>query len=140
MTALSKLKSIIKSKKGSMAIEFIGTATMLILTFAMLVSAMIYITQYYNASYICRTVVRQIEIAGKCDAAMQQEWLSEYNDVFEDLSIEVDKTGNIQLLEEFTVSLTAKYPINIAQIGDNPIPISLPIEISLTGRSEVYHK
>jgi len=45
------------------------TTAMLVLTFAVLVSAMIYIMQYYNASYMCRRVVRSIEITGVYDEA-----------------------------------------------------------------------
>lgn len=48
MTAVHRLRSLLREKKGDEAVSFLMTA-MLVLIFAVLVSGMIYITQYYNA-------------------------------------------------------------------------------------------
>ena len=67
MAVKVKIRRFLRQKKGDSAVEFVMTAAMLILIFATLVSAMIYVTQYYSASYICRRAVRTIEIAGEYD-------------------------------------------------------------------------
>ena len=65
MAAKISLRGYLREKKGSSAVEFIMTVAMLILIFAVLVSALVYVTQFYSASYICRRVVRTIEVTGE---------------------------------------------------------------------------
>jgi Flp pilus assembly protein TadG len=145
MTAKMKLHGYLRSKKGDSAVEFIMTAAMLVLVFAMLISAMIYVTQYYSASYICRRVVRTIETTGEYDEATVLALADDLGgDALEDLNIQVDATycsgTRIQLRDEFRVTLTAEYRITIMQFGQQPIYVDLPIQIRLSGRSEVYWK
>ena len=145
MAVKSKLCGCLRSRKGSSAVEFIMTAAMLILTFAMLISAMVYVTEYYTASYITRRVVRTIEVTGQYDEQQIDSLVSELGgDSLDDLSIQVDatyfKNRCIQLRDEFRVTLKATYPVNILQFGANPITLQLPVQIRLSGRSEVYWK
>ena len=65
----ARSKGFLRQRRGDAAIEFIMTAAMLILVFAMLVSAMVYVTEYYSASYICRRAVRTIEVEGQYNEA-----------------------------------------------------------------------
>ena len=65
MAAKINLRGYLRDRKGSSAVEFIMTVAMLILIFAVLVSALVYVTQFYSASYICRRVVRTIEVTGE---------------------------------------------------------------------------
>jgi hypothetical protein len=58
----AKLRELLRRKDGDSAVEFIMTSAVLILVFAMFVSALVYVTQYYNASFLCRKVVRSIEV------------------------------------------------------------------------------
>ena len=62
----------------------------------------------------------------------------------EDLDITVDATycggRRIQLRYEFTVHLNASHRINILMMGADPVYIDLPINIDLSGRSEVFWK
>jgi Flp pilus assembly protein TadG len=145
MAVRTKLCSYLRSRKGSSAVEFIATAAMLILTFAVLISALIYVTTYYNASYICRRVVRTIEVTGEYDAA-EIDALADGlgGSAMDDLTIRVDahyfRQHCIQLRDEFRVTLTANYTIRILQFGGRPIEVRLPINVGLSGRSEVYWK
>ena len=121
------------------------TAAMLILTFAVLISALIYVTQYYNASYICRRVVRTIEVTGEYDAATVNALANELGGrAMQNLAIRVDahyfRAHRIQLCDQFTVRLTANYTIPILQFGRRSVNVRLPIQIRLSGRSEVYWK
>ena len=64
MAVVNKIRGLLRQKKGDEAVSFLLTTAMLVLIFVTLISAMIYIMQYYDASYLCRRVVRSIEITG----------------------------------------------------------------------------
>ena len=145
MAVASKLRSLLRDKKGDEAVSFLLTTAMLIFIFAALVSALIYIMQYYNASYICRRVVRSIEITGKYDQAEIANILGEIaNPGLENMDIEVDAVyfaeNKIQLRQSFDVMLSANYKITLLQIGSEPIELALPIKVKVEGMSEVYFK
>ena len=145
MAVRKRLYSYLHSKKGSSAVEFIMTAAMLILTFAVLISALIYVTQYYNASYICRRVVRTIEVTGEYDERTVNALANELGGrAMDDLEIQVEahyvRSHKIQLRDEFKVTLRANYTIRILQFGRRAVEVRLPITIRLSGRSEVYWK
>ena len=145
MAARLILRRSLHSKKGSAAVEFIFTTAMLILIFAVLVSALVYVTQFYSASYIARRVVRTIEVDGKYDEQAIRSLADGLGGTaLEDLTITVDAQylsgRRIQLRNEFTVHLTAVHRINIMMMQSTAVSINLPINISLSGRSEVYWK
>ncbi len=99
--------------------------------------------QYYNASYMCRRVVRSIEISGIYDETEAGDLISSMsNSDMEDIDIQVDAvyySGNkIQLRQTFSVTLTGSYRITILTLGENPITVDLPIRVKVAGMSEVY--
>jgi len=106
---------------------------------------MIYIMQYYKASYVCRRVVRSIEISGLYDEAETRSLISSLsNSDMEDINVQVDAvyySGNkIQLRQTFTVTLRGSYRIAILTLGGSPVSLDLPIKVKATGMSEVYWK
>ena len=145
MAVVNKIQYLLREKKGDEAVSFLMTTAMLVFIFATLVSAMIYIMQYYNASYICRRVVRSIEITGQYD---ETETMSILNNLagsgLEDLDVQVDAVyfsgSKIQLRQTFSVTLSGSYEITILELGETPIVLTLPIEVKVAGMSEVYWK
>lgn len=145
MAALKRLQCLLREKKGDEAVSFLMTTAMLVLIFAVLVSAMIYIMQYYNASYMCRRVVRSIEITGVYDEAETRSLISSLSGSdMEDIQIQVDAVyysgRKIQLRQTFSVILTGSYRITILTLGGNPVTLDLPITVKVAGMSEVYWK
>ena len=145
MAARMKLRGYLRDRKGNSAVEFIFTTAMLILIFAVLISALVYVTQFYSASYICRRVVRTIEVTGEYNEHEVQSLADELGGAaLEDLDISVAASyfrgRKIQLRDEFTVQLRTVHRINIFMMGGSPVSIDLPIEIKLSGRSEVFWK
>lgn len=145
MAALKRLQCLLREKKGDEAVSFLMTTAMLVLIFAVLVSAMIYIMQYYNASYMCRRVVRSIEITGVYDEAETRSLISSLSGSdMEDIQIQVDAVyysgRKIQLRQTFSVTLTGSYRITILTLGGNPVTLDLPITVKVAGMSEVYWK
>ena len=145
MAVSRKLSKVLRDRKGDAAIEFIMVTAMLILVFSVLVTALVYVTQVYSASYITRRVVRQIETTGEYNEHTVQSLVKELGgDALSGVNIQVEagycSGKKIQLRDGFSVTLTANYPVRIVQFGSSVISLDLPIQIRLSGRSEVYWK
>ena len=145
MAIVNKVRYLLRQKKGDEAVSFLLTTVMLVFVFATLVSTLIYIMQYYNASYICRRVVRNIEIAGQYDETETRDIVNNMaGSGLEDIDVQVDAVyfsgRKIQLRQMFNVTLTSSYKITILEIGEDPIVMSLPIKVKVAGMSEVYWK
>ena len=143
MAIVKKLRSLLREKKGDEAVSFLMTTAMLVLIFAVLVSGMIYIMQYYDASYMCRRVVRSIEITGVYDEAETRNLVEQMKSSdLENTNVQVDAVyysgRKIQLRQTFSVTLTGSYRITILTLGENPIALDLPITVKVAGMSEVY--
>jgi len=145
MAVVNKVRYLLRQKRGDEAVSFLMTTAMLVLIFAVLVSGMVYIMQYYNASYICRRVVRNIEITGVYDETETKNIVDQMkNSDLEDIGVQVDAVyysgKKIQLRQTFNVTLTSSYRITILELGENPIVVDLPIRVKVAGMSEVYWK
>jgi len=145
MAVVKKVRGLLRQKKGDEAVSFLMTTAMLVLIFAVLVSALIYIIQYYNASYMCRRVVRSIEITGVYDETETRDLVNSMaSSGMEDIDVQVDAVyfsgRKIQLRQSFSVTLTASYKITILELGENPIVLTLPITVKVAGMSEVFWK
>ena len=145
MAVSRKLSKVLRDRKGDAAIEFIMVTAMLILVFSVLVTALVYVTQVYSASYITRRVVRQIETTGEYNEHTVQSLVKELGgDALSGVKIQAEagycSGKKIQLRDGFSVTLTANYPVRIVQFGSSTISLDLPIRIRLSGRSEVYWK
>lgn len=125
------------NKKGNSFVE----ACIVVLVIAMLIAIVIKVMPVFIAkqqldtfaSELCRTA----EISGKIgiDTTVKSEQLS--NETGLKPTIEWSKTGDIQLNQEFSVTLTTN--VNIGLFGDfASFPITLTAKA--TGVSEVYHK
>ncbi len=142
---MQKLKRLIKDKRGSDSIEFLTTSAMMIAVVAMLICTMAYVAQYYNANYVCRRVVRSIEVTGQYDAPTALSLIDTLaGSGLEDITLDVDAVyfeGNkIQLKNTFTTTLTANYTIKLMTFGGTDVNFKLPIKVKLKGMSEVYWK
>lgn len=142
---MRKLKSLLTDRRGSEAVSFLLTTAILLCIFATIVTAFVYISQSYNAAYLCRKVTRQIEVTGEYDRTEIDSLLSEIEGG--DLqNLEINVTADyfaenkIQLCEDFTVKLTADYKIKIVQVGSKTLELSLPIRAQVGGMSETYYK
>jgi hypothetical protein len=143
MAVVKRLRCLLREKKGDEAVSFLLTTAMLVLIFAVLVSAMIYIMQYYNASYMCRRVVRGIEITGVYDEAETRNIVARMESAdLEHVNVQVDAVyysgRKIQLRQTFSVTLTGSYRITILTLGGNPVALDLSITVKVSGMSEVY--
>lgn len=140
-----RLRRFLRARNGDAAVEFVMTAAMLILLVAVLITTLLYVTKYYTASYICRRVVRTIEVTGEYNEASIYALADSLGgSSMDDLRIRVEapfRSGKrIQLRDEFTVRLEGSYPISVLTLGARPLKLRLPIRLRLSGRSEVFWK
>ena len=140
-----KLKSLLTDRRGSEAVSFLLTTAMLLCIFATIVTAFVYISQSYNAAYLCRKVTRQIEVTGVYDRTEVNSLLSQIEggdlqNLEIDVAADYFAENKIQLCEDFTVKLTADYKIKIVQVGSKTLELRLPIRAQVGGMSEAYWK
>ena len=140
-----KLKRLLTDRRGSEAVSFLLTTAMLLCIFATIVTAFVYISQSYNAAYLCHKVTRQIEVTGVYDRTEVNSLLSQIEggdlqNLEIDVAADYFTENKIQLCEDFTVKLTADYKIKIVQVGSKTLELSLPIRAQVGGMSEVYWK
>ncbi len=142
---MRKLKRLLTDRRGSEAVGFLLTTAMLLCIFATIVTAFVYISQCYNAAYLCRKVTRQIEVTGEYDRTEVNSLLSQIEggdlqNLEIDVAADYFTENKIQLCENFTVKLTADYKIKVVQVGSETLELSLPIRAQVGGMSEVYFK
>lgn len=104
---------------------------------------------YQNVTYICRRVVRAIEVEGA--------YSSDITDLFDTLKVELDvpdaeitisnvtyfdhSARTIQLRETFTITVSYTFQMEILNpMFTPPVTVPIPLTAKLTGMSEVYHK
>ncbi|GHU94339.1 hypothetical protein FACS1894208_05240 [Clostridia bacterium] len=103
--------------------------------------------KYQNVNYICRRVVRAIEVEGQVNGNID----SVFNQLTAQLNINAsytvkntsywDYSRKIQLRDNFTVEVTATYDFQVlSPLFAPPVIISIPLKADITGMSEVYWK
>lgn len=124
-----------RSGKGYIDVVVIVLAVMMLLALVVRVAPVFVAKQQLDtfAAELCRTA----EIAGRVGNETTVRVNRLKNETGLDPVISWSKTGNIQLNEEFTVTLSTT--VNIGLFGDfSSFPITLTAKA--TGVSEVYHK
>jgi hypothetical protein len=128
---------VLKSRSGKGYIDAVVVvlAVMMVLALVVRVAPVFVAKQQLDtfAAEICRTA----EIAGRVGNETTVRANRLKNETGLDPAISWSKTGNIQLNEEFSVTLSTT--VNIGLFGDfSSFPITLTAKA--TGVSEVYHK
>lgn len=131
------MKKLLESKNGNSSIDtvLVILAVMLVLALSIRVAPVFVAKQQLDtfASELCRSA----EIAGRVGIETDARTIRLKNETGLNPDISWSKTGNIQLNEEFTVTVTTT--VNIGLFGKfASFPITLTAKA--TGASEVYHK
>ena len=138
-----------RGDSGEMFYEII-IKTLIVVVFLLTVINLYHVfIQYQNVNYICRRVVRAIEVEGAYtsgvtatfNALKSQLNLPAATMEISSVSYFDASTRKIQLRDHFTITIRSAYSMTIL----NPIfapPLVIPIQLTstLTGMSEVYHK
>ncbi len=128
---------LIKSKRGEGYIDVAVLVLCVMLVIALAVSVLpVYVTKNKLDTYAAE-LCREAEIAGRVgsETTMRAQVLSERMGIEPDVSW--SKSGNIQLNQEFTVTVTLQTDLGLFG-GFGSFPVTLQAKAS--GKSEVYHK
>jgi hypothetical protein len=128
---------LIKSKRGEGYIDVAVLVLCVMLVIALAVSVLpVYVTKNKLDTYAAE-LCREAEIAGRVgsETTMRAQVLSERMGIEPDVSW--SKSGNIQLNQEFTVTVTLQTDLRLFG-GFGSFPVTLQAKAS--GKSEVYHK
>lgn len=150
--SIKNIKHAIENKSGSEVIEMVYStaALMMLILSTMLIIG--YAIQVNQVSYAGKRVARYIEVAGQADQTdmdtLLKELLPNKNHLGATVSVTADNWENvasrkIQLRENFTVHISASYPLTLANPGDGSaytFTLGIPINVYITGQSEVYWK
>jgi hypothetical protein len=128
---------LIKSRRGEGYIDVAVLVLCVMLVIALAVSVLpVYVTKNKLDTYAAE-LCREAEIAGRVgsETTMRAQVLSERMGIEPDVSW--SKSGNIQLNQEFTVTVTLQTDLGLFG-GVGSFPVTLQAKAS--GKSEVYHK
>ena len=129
---LRKLKCI----RGSGYIDVVVIILSAMMVIALAVSVFpVYIAKSQLDSF-AQELCREAEICGRIGSETASRELVLQEKLGLHPEVEWSKTGNIQLNEEFTVTLTEEYDIGFGGFGSFPVTLTA----RAAGRSEVYHK
>ena len=128
---------LIKSRRGEGYIDVAVLVLCVMLVIALAVRVLpVYVTKNKLDTYAAE-LCREAEIAGRVgsETTMRAQVLSERMGIEPDISW--SKSGNIQLNQEFTVTVTLQTDLGLFG-GFGSFPVTLQAKAS--GKSEVYHK
>lgn len=125
-----------RNNRGSGYIDVVVIILAAMLVIALAVSVFpVYIAKSQLDTF-AQELCREAEICGRIgsETAAREIVLRERLGITP--TVEWSKTGNVQLNEEFTITLTEEYDIGFGGFGSFPVTL----KSKATGKSEVYHK
>jgi len=148
LPTFQNIKHAIQDKSGSEAIEMVYSTFALMILILATMMIIGYALQVNQVSYAAKRVARYIEVSGQADPTdlkiLLYELLPNADKIGAKVSVEnADYVSGtkIQLRGGFTVKVSAKYDVTLANPGNgNGIQYSLPITAYVNGQSEVYWK
>jgi len=130
------LLKLLHSKRGEGYIDVIVIVLVIMLFIALAVKVFpVFIAKNQLDTYAAE-IVREAEIAGRVGSETTTRANQLKTEIGIDPAISWSKTGNIQLNNEVTVTLTLQHNIGFFNFGSFPITLTS----KATGKSEVYWK
>ena len=127
---------LLHSKRGEGYIDVIVIVLVIMLFIALAVKVFpVFIAKNQLDTYAAE-IVREAEIAGRVGSETTARANQLKTEIGIDPAISWSKTGNIQLNNEVTVTLTLQHNIGFFNFGSFPITLTS----KATGKSEVYWK
>ena len=126
----------IRDNRGSGYIDVVVIVLSAVLIIALAVSVYpVYVTKSQMDTF-AQELCREAEICGRIGSETSSRELVLRERIGIAPEVEWSKTGNVQLNEEFAVTLTLDYDIGFGGFGSFPVRLTS----KAMGKSEVYHK
>ena len=127
---------LLQSRRGEGYVDIIVAVLVIMLCVALAVKVFPVFIAKNQLDTFAAELVREAEIAGRTGSETTARASKLKEDIGIDPTISWSKTGNIQLNQEVTVTLTLQYDIGFFNFGSFPITLTS----KATGKSEVYWK
>ena len=127
---------LLKSKRGEGYIDVVVVVLVIMLFVALAVNVFPVFIAKNQLDTFAAELVREAEIAGRIGSETTARANKLKADMGINPAISWSKTGNIQLNQEVTLTLTLQYDIGFFNFGSFPITLTS----KATGKSEVYWK
>jgi len=126
----------IRNNRGSGYIDVVVIVLSVMLVLALAVSVFPVYVAKSQLDTFAQELCREAEICGRIGSETSSRELVLQERLGLTPDVTWSTTGNIQLNEEFTVTLTEEYDIGFGGVGSFPVTLTA----KATGKSEVYHK
>lgn len=143
---LGALRRVVVRRNGNTYIEAIIAVCLLF----SIIATFLFLPPVYawkqNVDTMARKLVRAVEVSGEINADIDALYtrLSDELGIHPTITWEatyIGDTKKIQLRDTFRLTLSSEYPITIFEpTFSDPVQVKIPITVTLTGVSEVYHK
>jgi hypothetical protein len=130
------LPKLLQSRRGEGYVDVIVVVLVIMLFVALAVNVFPVFIAKNQLDTFAAELIREAEIAGRVGSETTARTNQLKNELGIDPAISWGKTGNIQLNQEVTLTLTLKYDIGFFNFGSFPITLTS----KATGKSEVYWK
>lgn len=143
-----RISPLLRNKKGEVFYEVIIKTLIVVVFLLTVINLYNVFIKYQNINFLCKRVVRAIEVEG----AVSPDVVFKFNELNQHMKLGATftvsnvsyfdySTKKIQLRDSFTVTIRDSYDFNILNpLFAPPVVIPIPMEVTLTGMSEVYHK
>lgn len=139
---------LLSCRKGEMFYEVIIKTLIVVVFMLTVINLYNVFIKYQNVNYLCKRIVRAIEVEGAVSGDVTAKFVElnsqlKLNATFTITDVYYFDTSDktIQLRDNFTVHVRDQYDFTILNpMFAPPVVIPIPLESTLTGMSEVYHK
>lgn len=139
--------ALLRSKDGEMFYEVIIKTLIVVVFLLTVINLYNVFIRYQNVNYLCKRIVRAIEIEGQVNGNVDTIFDQINNELHLNANYTVknvsyfDSSQKIQLRDTFTVEVTASYDFEILNpMFAPPVVVNIPLTVHITGMSEVYWK
>lgn len=133
---MKKIQQIFKDKRGENYIDVAVIVIVVVMCISLILAVTPILVQKSNLDYFAKEIAREAEIVGEIGSATTTRANKLKTETGLNPTISWDKSGRVQLNNEFTVTLTLKTDIGFGGFGSFPITLTA----KASGKSEVYFK
>lgn len=140
------VKKLLTGRHGSSYFDLMVKTLVVITLMLTVISFLSVFTTYLNLNFICRRVVRVVELEGQVsdradDIFYRLKLQTGISPEMEIEDVEYCEDQKIQLRDSFTVTMTYDYPFTIFTPSfAPPLEVKIPMRVSIGGMSEHYWK
>jgi hypothetical protein len=146
MSLMKRLRNLASGRRGELMVDTLVMCIVVVVFLLTLIEFYGIFIKYQNVNTVARRMTRAVEVSGTTNGLQTTFDTLVANAGLQGATFEVnatffDGTGAIQLRDHFTVTVNYPYRFNIFSPDfSDPVGFVIPMNSSVTGMSEVFHK